>query len=93
MGLNLGDKDNERKNARTRGCRYRAVGRWGVNESGPALKEWSTAKLPQVVRKLHGNNFHCGVELKAVESRGHFNGVTTVTYIYTVRRSKSLELL
>lgn len=65
----------------------------GVNESGPALKEWSTAKLPQVVRKLHGNNFHCGVELKAVESRGHFNGVTAVTYIHTVRRSKSLELL
>lgn len=65
----------------------------GVNESAPAPKEWSTAKLPQVVRKLHGNNIRCGVELKAVEPRGHGSGLTTVTYIHTVRRSKSSELL
>lgn len=75
------------------GCLDRAVDRRGVNEGAPAPKEWSTAKLPQVVRELHGNNIRCGVELKAVEPRGHGSGLTTVTYIHAVRRSKSSELL
>ena len=44
------------KNARTSGCRYCASEPGGVHESGPAPKELSTAKLPQVVGKLHGNN-------------------------------------
>lgn len=65
----------------------------GVNESAPAPKELSMAKLPQVVGKLHGNNIRCCVELKAVEPRGHGSGLTPVTYIHTVRRSKSSELL
>lgn len=65
---------------------------WAVNGSAPAPKELSTAKLPQVVRKLHGNNIKCGVELMAVEPRGRGSGLTTVTYIHTVWGSKSSEL-
>lgn len=44
-----------------------------ADRSAPAPKELSTAKLPQVVRELDGNNIKRGVELMAVEPRGRLD--------------------